>query len=327
MNDSRPATVGPRRYQFSLRGVLLLVTACSLLLAIAVQFPQHSIFLATMTCLLLLPLAIASGLRSICVRLGLMANAWMWDLPGSRELRYRSLPARTLRVLGLTHTLDCPPLSAAALVAVIYSLVVVALWPVIREVGLQCAIVAYKPEVYSVEWSLRSITGAFSDRGYWLRLWQWECWALTRWWLLFTMMLGLWLTISAPFSRQPSGQRWICPLARLLTFAPWLVVLEVSFLIGVWVRSPMTVPEPSTGFVVGIFSWDLWHWDCWLNHDWLVRGAIPTLLAGFVFFQRVMRWPGSLALVAAAILIPLALMLSIASTVAYQHGLPWLSWA
>lgn len=115
MNDSRPATVGPRRYQFSLRGAFLLVTACSLLLAIAVRFPQHSIFMATMTCLLVLPLVVASGLQGLGVRLGL-ADAWTWGPSGSRESHYRSLPAQTLRVLGLTHTLDCPPLSAAGMI-------------------------------------------------------------------------------------------------------------------------------------------------------------------------------------------------------------------
>ena len=112
-------------------------------------------------------------------------------------------------------------------------------------------------------------------------------------------------------------------LSRFLAFAPWLVVLEMSFLIGVWLRGPTTVPEPSTGFVVGIFSWDLWHWDCWLDRGWLVRGAVPTLLAGYVFFARVLRWPRPAALVAAAVLVPLALMLSVACTVAYQRGFPW----
>ena len=104
--------------------------------------------------------------------------------------------------------------------------------------------------------------------------------------------------------------------------APWLIVLEVAFLIGVWIESPNTVPEPSTGFVVGIFSWDLWHWDCWLDRGWLIRGALPTFIAGFVFFASVLRWWRVASVIAALVLVPVALLLSVACTVAYQNGAP-----
>jgi hypothetical protein len=109
-----------------------------------------------------------------------------------------------------------------------------------------------------------------------------------------------------------------------MLFAPWLLVLEVTFLIGVWIKLPILVPEPSTGFVVGIFSWDLWHWDCWIDHGWLIRGAIPTFIAGCVFFGRVLNWHWLVAMVAAVILVPIALTLSVACTVAYQNGFPQL---
>jgi hypothetical protein len=53
------------------------------------------------------------------------------------------------------------------------------------------------------------------------------------------------------------SERVTATLARFLAFAPWFIFLELALLIGVWIESPNTIPEPSTGFVVGIFSWDL----------------------------------------------------------------------
>ena len=163
---------------------------------------------------------------------------------------------------------------------------------------------------------------AFSSGRYWLRLWQWEAWSAGRWWLLFGAILLAWLALSIPLRRRLKLEPATATLARFLSFAPWIIVLEFAFLIGVWIKTPSVVPEPSTGFVVGIFSWDLWHWDCWLDREWLIRGALPTFVAGAVFFMGVLRWRWPIAVVAAIILIPIALMLSVACTVAYQNGFP-----
>ena len=340
LHDPQTDARARKRYQFSLRAILVLVTVLSLLLAIGVRFPRHSTFTVLMTSLLLFPLAVAAAIRVLMVRWGLIQDCWTWQPAGSRQVRLSELPSRAFRTLGLSHTDDCPPLAAAALVAVISTLVVVGLWPVIREVGLQFSLAAYRSDIFSLESARRSMTEAFASSRYWLRLWQWELWSLGRWWLLFGGMLGLWLVASwrmlpaseptlaaSPTTVVPApvleSQRWTSALARYLGFAPWLVVLEMAFLIGVWIREPSVVPEPSTGFVVGIFAWDLWHWDCWLDRAWLVRGAIPALLAGYVFFTQVIRWPRPAALLAAVILVPIALLLSVACTVAYQHGFPW----
>lgn len=143
-----------------------------------------------------------------------------------------------------------------------------------------------------------------------------------RWWLLFGTITLLWVAVSLPLKRWLKIGSTLGILARFLAFAPWFIVLEVAFLIGVWINSPNTVPEPSTGFVVGIFSWDLWHWDCWLDRGWLIRGALPTSLAGTVFFAGVVQWRWPFAFFAAMLLVPVALMMSVACTVAYQHGFP-----
>jgi hypothetical protein len=323
-SDEPPGGAGDRKqYQFSLRSILVLVTVLSLLLAIAAQFPRHSTFAALMTALLLLPLAVVASIRLMMVRMGLIQDAWTWQPQRPGQMRIRDLPAVVIRRLGLSHADNCPPLRAAFAVAVVSTLVVVGLWPVIREFGLWISVGTHDSEHFTLEVAWQSITEAFPRSRYWLRLWQWELWAVGRWWLLFGGILAVWLLVSTPFLRSLPGQRVTCSVSRLLAFAPWLIVLEMAFLIGVWVSSPNTVPEPSTGFVVGIFSWDLWHWDCWLNREWLVRGALPTLVAGYVFFARIIGWPRPVAFMAALLLIPVAIWLSVAGTVAYSEGFPW----
>lgn len=184
------------------------------------------------------------------------------------------------------------------------------------------ALATVRPLEQTREFAISSVLQAFSSGGYWVRLWRWELWAVGRWWILFGAIVLSWLAVSSAAPRWLRRERALQTIARFLAFAPWLMVLEMAFLIGVWIESPLTVPEPSTGYVVGIYSWDLWRWDCWLDRRWLIRGALPTLIVGCVFFVQVLRWPWPAGAVAAVLLIPLALILSIAGTVAYTYEFP-----
>ncbi len=294
-----------RRWQFSLRGLAICVFVLCILLAIAAQFPRQSSFAVSMALLLLLPLVVVALVRALVTRIGLKDSARQW--------------------LGLWPPEPAPSLAAGLATAIISMLVLVGLWPLMREIGLVLSLLAWQPIArYTYTWADagRSMSEAFFSSRYWLRLWQWEAWSAGRWWLLFGAILLAWLALSMPLRRRLKLEPVSATLARFLAFAPWIIVLEFAFLIGVWIESPSTVPEPSTGFVVGIFSWNLWHWDCWLDRDWLVRGALPTFVAGAVFFAGVLRWHWPAAIVAAIVLIPIALLLSVACTVAYQHGLP-----
>jgi len=274
-------------------------------------------------------------LRESIVRTGLVGQYWPWQHPADGPWRALAWPRRIGRWLGLGRVDDAPSLAAGACVAILSSLVVVGLWPILREVGLQFAIASKEPELFTWERAASSIIECATSRRYWWRLWQWEAWSLSRWWLLFGGIAAAWMVIGElagwrrvshreEASRSPRNASGWPTLARLLAFAPWLVLLEMTFLVGVWISSPNTVPEPSTGFVVGIFSWDLWHWDCWLNREWLIRGAIPSLVVGYVFFRQVTAWPRSAAAIGAMALIPVAIAWSVACTVAWQCGLPWL---
>ncbi|HXT60640.1 MAG TPA: hypothetical protein VN699_18510 [Pirellulales bacterium] len=312
----------PRRFQFSLRAAFGAIFVLAVALAIASRFPRHSAFAALMSLLLLFPLAVASALRTAMVRFGPISDDWRIHRQGDRDGRILSTRRRLFQYLGLCQPADCPSLAAGFTVAVLSSIALAGLWPAIREIGLLMALVLAWPLDQIWDYATRSIPETFLRGEYWLRLGRWELWSLGRWWLLFGAVLSLWLVLSSPFRRWLRCEPWSRTLARFLLFAPWLVVLEVAFLIGVWIESPNTVPEPSTGFVVGIFSWNLWHWDCWMNRGWMIRGALPTFVAGCAFFTQVLRWRRLATMIAALLLIPIALMLSVACTVAYQHGLP-----
>jgi hypothetical protein len=223
---------------------------------------------------------------------------------------------RVVQFLGLCQPEDGPSLSSALVIALVSTVTTVGMWAAIREVGLTMALVRVWPleQVWKVA---QRLPEELADSAYWLRLGTWEWWSIGRWWLLFGAITLVWLVVSMPVKprirRERAGETW----SRLLTFAPWIVVLELTFLIGVWIATPNVVPEPSTGFVVGVFSWNLWHWDCWLDRQWLIRGAVPTFAVGLVFFRHVLRWHWAAAAVAALCLIPVALMLSVAATVLY----------
>jgi hypothetical protein len=191
--------------------------------------------------------------------------------------------------------------------AMCVSLLSVALWPVVVTAGLLAAgtIVFWGPywgRYMASDIGLRSFRRVFYSPG----LWKWEAWSLARWWLLFgvlTLSVHGWKRLRTRACRQPSSSE---RLRRLLLFAPWIFALELGFLVGVWIDNVAVVPEPATLFVSG------WSWTRWLWRDWLVRGVVPTVLVGTLFFRHVACWRWPRALVAALILVPLALNLAVA---------------
>jgi hypothetical protein len=304
-------------WQFSLRAALLCLLGISFVLALASQFPRQTAFVVSMTLLLLCPLIVLQLLLGPFVSLGMLQVSQSTLKPG-----FVRLLVGQLRVLRAPET--GPSLLAGGTIALVSTLTLVASWPLLREMGCAMSLLATQPipnHTYSANDALRSITDTLPSAEYWLRLWQWELWSVGRWWLLFSTLTIAWIVISLAIRRSDIKAAG-ATVARLLAFAPWFIVLEVLFLIGVWIQSPNTVPEPSTGFVVGIFSWKLWHWDCWLNSGWLIRGALPSYIAGVVFFSTVLRFPSPASLVVSLLLIPIALLLSVAWTVAYRTGFP-----
>jgi hypothetical protein len=125
----------------------------------------------------------------------------------------------------------------------------------------------------------------------------WEAWSVLRWWLLFAGLSETFLPLG-----QPAPARW----RRLMLFAPWIAVLEIGYLVGVWAANPMVVPEPNTLFA----RWPFLPVDVLTNRYWLVRGVVPTLAVGLVFARAVLGWRWPWAAVLAACLVPVALVYS-----------------
>jgi hypothetical protein len=192
----------------------------------------------------------------------------------------------------------------AAGFAVLVSALIVALWPVAREVGL---LVLYLWKFRSqIDWSYvlsEEMLGVLAIPRYWRRLCTWEAFSLSRWWLLFgTLTLGWCLASGRRAGAAASGTY----VRRLLLFAPWLALLELAFLAGIWVDHQNVVPEPSTIFV------SAWSWTRWMWRDWLIRGAVPTFVVGVLFFRTVLGSRWFLAVLCAVLLVPVGLCGSVA---------------
>ena len=325
-NQARGSANGDSRMppvQFSLQQIFLLILFAASLCAVAARFPRQATFAAGMSMLLLCPLLIAAivcGLIRKTVALWLGDDATHDSFGSKTPIRHPAvrIPAALLRFLGLAQPSKLPSSFDCVSVAVSTSASVVLLWPLLREVGHNFALILGWP-LDQVWVNVQGMLRASERTSYWQRLWHWEFWSIQRWWLLFGAIAVLWIAVAAAFSPAQRLKIASSTIKRLLLFAPWIAVLEVLFLAGVWLNDFQVVPEPSTGFVVGIFSWKLWHWDAWLDRGWLIRGAAPTFVVGIIFFRTVLRWRWPAVLVGAIALIPIALLLSIAWTVGYSH--------
>ncbi len=305
--------------RFGLRDVLTMLTALAVVLCVCAQIPRPILYEAASNAPALIFFAALFALVPLaCINLVVSAGAWFLASiekggSGSSGLRWWA----PHRLLSQSAAAEPPSLPMAAFIAMASTSMVSLLWPLLRELGLGVAI--WFSFGNSQAWRLfEGLPQLLTDTSYLRRLITWELWSVLRWWLLFGTCTAVWAAIRWTL-------RWRWPLAsapnygrRLLAFAPWIVVLEIAFLIGVWIVSPLTVPEPSTGFVEGIFSWDRWHWDCWKGKFWIVRGLVPLLIVGPVFFRQVLGWRWSYAAAGAACLVPPALALSVAWTVLFR---------
>jgi hypothetical protein len=304
MQDLIPHRQGRRPWQYRLQTLFLTLLVAGIALGIARNFPTLAMAIGLAATLPSLPLT----------AVGLVERRW--------QVSAASPNPRHLTPLGLLLLLPSSTqvgFRRSILIAVSGSLALVGLWPLMRWLGEFVSTWVWMrlhyPEPLTLTEQLKVIV---LDRGpsllrpyYWVRICTWEAWSLLRWWLLFGLITLIWDVVA--WYREESGR---C-LVRLPLLAPWLIVIETLFLVGVWLDGLGVSPEPATLFLVGVFSWDKWHWTCWLDRDWLIRGAVPTFVCGLVYFRCVLRWHWVATMIAAAALIPLALMTSVAWTRLY----------
>lgn len=316
-----PPVVNPRR-RFTLRSIFIATTALAIVCAVVAQVPpadllraiKYSPVLVLFTVLLaLVPLTIANlvCVGVACIRSTKNATA------DDRSRLHVLLPHRLLWQAG---TAEPPSWKSSVTIAVTCTLITVLLWPLLRELGLAIAQMVARNVAAGMP-TLEEIPKLMVTPAFLWRLSRWEMFSISRWWYVFSLLMIAWFLISWPWRDRFQLEPISATVRRLLAFAPWLVVIEVAFLVGVWTLTAQVVPEPSTGFVEGIFSWNLWHWDCWKGRVWIGRGLVPTFIIGSLFFMTVLHWRWPAAIAAAACLVPLALMLSVAWMVLYSHGL------
>ena len=207
-------------------------------------------------------------------------------------------------------------LARPMLVAASSTILAIGLWPVIK--GLAYAILGVALFIQESDTSF----GNF--RHFWIALrrgginwafhWRWEAWSIARWWLMFGMLTLVLRPRSARprAGEEPGGSSG--GLRRMLNFAPWLIALEIGFLVGTWVGRPHVAPEPGT-----IFRNESLRVTLQLA-VWWTRGLVPSLVVGLAYFRKVLgwRWPASLA--GACLLAPAAVALSACWSVYYPRS-------
>jgi hypothetical protein len=196
--------------------------------------------------------------------------------------------------------------------ALITTLATVLLWPVLKEGGLFIAGVIGGNPTNSISAWFRFQAG---ELGHWFR-WKtycgWEAWSIMRWWLLFAVLAAA-LQRRATADIDRPHRLW---LRRLMLFAPWIVLLELGHLIGVWLVEPNVVPEPNTMFA----SWPAPILTMMTSQLWLTRAVVPTFVAGLIFARGTLSWRWRDSILLALALVPTGILLSIAWSLLFIYG-------
>lgn len=221
-------------------------------------------------------------------------------------------PVRTLAVCDNPQRVT---LARAAISAGLVSIALVVTWPVIREGGqfVACGVLRWRDPAFWSSVFSDAFLGTLLDPRTWLRLCHWELWSIARWWLMFGALAISLGALGGGMSRTSQRSVIATVLCRLLLFAPWVALLEIGYLLGVWIDEPQVVPEPST-----FFALDWTHWAVWPQRSWLIRGILPSAIVGYLFFRAVLGWRRATAIVWAIIFIPIAIYASIAWSILYM---------
>lgn len=226
------------------------------------------------------------------------ARRWFWPATWTALVR----PGWAMELARWPTKAPAPRLWAFALA---WMGVVVVLWPVSVFTGI--CVIAWFAWPHQGFLDIAGESQKYLQRPQtWLRLWRWEGWNASRWCVLLGAcgwIGGRWLLPHATEGQRGGAS---LALARLLMLAPWVVLAELMFLIGVWVDDPLVIPETATMFHTGE-----WRWDCWLMRVWLIRGALPSFILGAGLFHYVLELRWRLALPLALAFVPIALQLSV----------------
>jgi hypothetical protein len=233
----------------------------------------------------------------------LIATPWSRWKPRPLAFGIAAVVAAPLKTLRHCDSPQRVTVTRAILFAAMVMGLLVGLWPLIKETGLTIAVATT-----SATWSLNDAASYLPKELSKPRLWRincgWELWSVTRWWLLFGLIVFIFPDHSHRQNIRSPHQIHLC---RLMLFAPWIAILELGHLFGVWFVDQTVVPEPSTIFAM----WPVSLTTMWTNSIWLTRAVVPTFFVGLVFARAVTGWRWPIALLFAMTLVPVGMLLSV----------------
>jgi|GEM_PF-5151618 hypothetical protein len=324
MDDQGPS-LRSRPPQFRLVALLTVVTFAAVYARFAVSFPTQAMTLICFACATAGMLCLVAAVTKIFDRASSRPRHQPQPpSPPPARLRWGGWVLAPLQE-GTGSQADSWP--RACFVALVTLVLTIALWKVIK--GLSMTFVGL-PTLHQLPVSrLEYLAFCWRDMIAWgdLDSWKWNLlWELcsqVHWWLHFAA-LGLYaIFVKYILGHKMRVQDWI---RRYLLFAPWLMVLDLMLLFATWLLQPSVVPEPSTGFMVSIFRWELWHWDCWLDRFWLLRASFPCAFVSAVFLRKLFGTNWLISAAGGLATVPLAIMGCIASTLLFQNLTDWLGW-
>jgi hypothetical protein len=288
------------KLQFSLRFLLAFVLGWAAILALAIQFPQQTIFAAAIATMMLVPLVVSAGIFSLLKPVLCPRKAETVSDLTSRPAAAPRLLRSAGRFLGLWPEDHDPPLRFAILRAGVTTLVLIGFWPIIDWLAhqTQYTVITHAPIRQTRDRILQSsdILIRHGWPGVWIHVWKRELVQVSKWWLLLGGIAVSWSIVSRTVARRRLTSPQSGVFSCLLAFAPWLIVLEVG-LLG-----------------AGILSWKLWFgyvWLKYLNFSLVVHAAIPLFLVGLAFFRSVLRLRWIASLIGAVCFVPLAEFVSL----------------
>ena len=301
---------GPGRRHVTLRVQMGLI----FVLALALGLPGTLLYYLGMSLLYVAALAACSTVEGMAKRILNGSNrAASESLDDPRSWDPKRLFLSLLRPLALCSHAAEIELTRAVWIAAIHTVTIIGLWPLLREFGFE-VIDRFRQSSDLFTWPIEmwQLPVSLSTLEYWRHAALWEAWSLSRWWLLFGSLAFGCYTAGRKLAPGAEHDGWR-QLRRVLLFAPWLVVLETSYLAGLWAADPTAVPEPSALYAL---DWPLENWQL---RVWLIRGLLPTAVAGLAFFRMVVGWRGRRCLCAVVVFVPVALALSVLWTLGYAR--------
>jgi hypothetical protein len=311
-----PTTDGTRRalWQFTVTDLLCVLLTTGLILALARYCPAIASAFVFVACSSLLILSVLNGLEAVVAGWHISTSA-----PNARRraiwafLDWVSRPLRAVENCG--DTWAWPVILFLSTLAVFCGL-----WRLFVIVGVWLSWTANSGwvSVDPLVWS-RLSNESITDEREWAWTITYAAGAMLRWVLLYGVVvavLSVWWHVRQ--TDAPNGRGTM--VRRLLLFAPWLAVLEMSLLGMLWATYPLSMPEPSALYLAGVESWDTWNWSCWLDEQWLWRATVPTLVVSIMFLRKVCRLPWWGSLICAPAFVPPAILLSIAWSLLFLNS-------